>query len=86
MKDHVIAQFVNELRDTANKHAGCQNMREALAKVVKKYIAPYKELHNIDRYHIESNDNLLYPWKIIQSDDGEYCLVEDLEEIIKEES
>ena len=40
MKEHIQARFVNELRDTAKSHEGCESLREALASVVAKYVNP----------------------------------------------
>lgn len=34
----MIAKFVNELRDTANKYAGCECMRDVMSRVVHKYV------------------------------------------------
>lgn len=34
MKDHEIRILINEARDTANKYAGCQCMREVLAHIL----------------------------------------------------
>lgn len=42
MKDHEIAEFVNELRDTAVKHKDCQSLREAISKVVRKNLKKEK--------------------------------------------
>lgn len=38
MKDHEIAQFINELRDVAVEYGSTQQLRERIATVVKKYI------------------------------------------------
>ena len=38
LKEHIQAQFVNELRDTAKKYEGCESLREAISRIVDKYV------------------------------------------------
>ena len=44
MKDHQIAQFINELRDVAKKYAHAEQLRARIATVVRKYIASENEI------------------------------------------
>ena len=39
MKEHIMSSFINELRDTAVKHEGCQSLREAICGVVRNYVS-----------------------------------------------
>ena len=37
LKDHILAQFTNELRDTAKKYHATQQLRSRISGIVSKY-------------------------------------------------
>ncbi len=74
MKEHIQAEMVNELRDVANKYAGCQCMRDVISGVVMKYIAPVRE---------EISD-LQYMVKNMKPNPKEYKVTEQQVEMYKQ--
>jgi transposase-like protein len=46
MRDDLVAKFVNELRDIAVKHEGCESLRGVLLGVVQKHVnRPQKKMY-----------------------------------------
>lgn len=55
MKDHEIAQFINELRDVAVMYGNTQQLRERIATVVKKYVKEPNKYTNCNPYRHNNN-------------------------------